>query len=79
MGYSGDDIPSGRHSSNMSQAYRNQPNTPQYKTMGRGNHCFFDGHVESLAPSDLLPPSQGGKIGSERYHTPLVKGDPLVW
>jgi len=79
MGYSGDDVPSGRHSTSMSVAYRNQPNTTQYKTMGRGNHCFFDGHVESLSPSDLLPQSQGGKIGSERYHFPLVLGDRTVW
>ena len=79
MGYSGDDVPSGRHSTNMNQAFRNQPNTTQYKTMGRGNHCFFDGHVESLSTAQLLPPSQGGQVGSEHYHTPLVKGDPTVW
>ena len=79
MGYSGDDVPSGRHSFNMNQAYRNSPNTMQYKNLGRGNHCFFDGHVEALSPSQLLPQSQGGQLGSERYHTPLVKGDPLVW
>ena len=79
MGYSGDDVPSGRHSTNMSQAYRNNPNTTQYKTMGRGNHCFFDGHVEILSPAQLLPPTQGGQIGSEKYHTPLVKGDPTTW
>ena len=79
MGDSSDDVPSGRHSSNMKDAYRQNPNTPQYKTMGRGNFCFFDGHVESLSPSDLLPPSQGGKIGSERYHFPLVAGDRTVW
>jgi prepilin-type processing-associated H-X9-DG protein len=79
IGFSGDDVPSGRHGSNMSQAFRNQPNTPQYKTMGRGNFCFFDGHVESLSPADLLPQTQGGKIGSERYHFPLVAGDRTTW
>jgi len=79
MGYSGDDVPSGRHSFNMSQGFRNVPNSSQYKNQGRGNHCFFDGHVESLSPAQLLPPTQGGQVGSERYHKPLVKGDPTTW
>ncbi|HEV8604379.1 MAG TPA: prepilin-type N-terminal cleavage/methylation domain-containing protein [Tepidisphaeraceae bacterium] len=79
IGFSGDDVPSGRHSANMSQGYRNQPNTTEYKTKGRGNFCFFDGHVESLSPRELLPPSQGGNLGSERYHFPLVAGDRTTW
>jgi prepilin-type processing-associated H-X9-DG protein len=78
MGDSGDDIPSGRHSTNMSNAYRNNPNSNEYRTKGRGNFCFFDGHVESLAPSDLLRPP-AGKIGSERYHFPLIAGDRTIW
>jgi prepilin-type N-terminal cleavage/methylation domain-containing protein/prepilin-type processing-associated H-X9-DG protein len=79
MGYSSDDVPSGRHGTNMRDSYRSQPNTSIYKNNGKGNYCFFDGHVEALTPADLLPPSQGGKNGSERYHFPLVAGDPVVW
>ena len=54
-----DDTPSGRHSG---QRYINalrisNRNTAEYrawKKAGRGNHCFFDGHVEMLAPGDIL-------------------------
>jgi prepilin-type N-terminal cleavage/methylation domain-containing protein/prepilin-type processing-associated H-X9-DG protein len=70
MGQSGDDIPSGRHGQGMKDAYRTNPNVPEYYTKGRGNHCFFDGHVESIAPADLIPPK-----GKAQYHFPLVQGD----
>jgi prepilin-type processing-associated H-X9-DG protein len=79
IGFSSDDVPSGRHGTNMKDAYRMVPNSTQYKTMGRGNFCFFDGHVESLSPSQILPPTQGGTLGSEKYHFPLVKGDRTTW
>ena len=88
MGLDKADIPSGRHSSNMPASFRERPDTAEYKTKGRGNHCFFDGHVESLSPRELLPPNgrgpsgynqQGGTVGSEKYHFPLVKGDPTAW
>ena len=54
-----DDTPSGRHAG---QKYQNalrtgNRNTAEYrawKTAGRGNHCFFDGHVETLAPGEIL-------------------------
>jgi prepilin-type N-terminal cleavage/methylation domain-containing protein/prepilin-type processing-associated H-X9-DG protein len=74
MGRHPADVPSGRHGKNMKDAYRNNPNAPEYRSAGRGNHCFFDGHVESLAPGDLLPPR-----GNKLYHAPLVTGDPLPW
>jgi prepilin-type N-terminal cleavage/methylation domain-containing protein/prepilin-type processing-associated H-X9-DG protein len=79
MGDSPDDVPSGRHATNMKDAYRFTPTAPQYKINARGNFCFFDGHVEVLAPSDLLRPIDGGKVGSERYHFPLTIGDRTVW
>ena len=86
MGESPDDIPSARHSFNMSDAYRNNPGSFEYKTKGRGNFCFFDGHVEALSPRQIQPPNgkgnptnQGGDVGSERYHFPLVPGDPTAW
>ncbi len=79
IGFSSDDHPSGRHGSSMSSAYRQVPNSTEYRTKGRGNFGFFDGHVEALAPSQILPPSQGGSVGSERYHFPLVTGDRTTW
>lgn len=65
-----DDVPSGRHGAGMKTAYRSNPTHPEYRTKGRGNFGFFDGHVESLAPNDLLPPN-----GKWFYHGPLKTGD----
>ena len=68
MGWSGtSDIPSNRHGINIKKYARSDPKSPDYNYAGKGNHCFFDGHVESLAPGDLIPTT--GKIG---YHWPLV-------
>ena len=41
-----DDRATGRHGRVGSLQY----GTPEYDTAGRGNFCFFDGHVESLSP-----------------------------
>ena len=82
MGDSGDDVPSGRHSANMSQVYRNSPQSYEYRMKGRGNFCFFDGHIELLSPDDLLRPLKPippGTRGSEKYHFPLIKGDRTMW
>ena len=54
-----DDTPSGRHGNQKTlNAKRDQgPGTPGYNAWlksGRGNHCFFDGHVEELAPGQIL-------------------------
>jgi len=70
MGLNTDDVPSGRHGKNMKDSFRNDPTNPEYKTNGRGNHCFLDGHVESLAPAELIPPT-----GKPSYHFPLIEGD----
>jgi len=74
MGLSSDDVPSGRHGQGMRDSYRADPTKPEYYSKGRGNHCFFDGHVESLTPSELIPPK-----GKRSYHSPLIAGDPLTW
>lgn len=74
MGQSSDDVPSGRHGSNMKSAYRGNPNSAEYKSKGRGCFTFFDGHVESLSPDDLLPPR-----GKASYHFPLMLGDRTMW
>jgi prepilin-type N-terminal cleavage/methylation domain-containing protein/prepilin-type processing-associated H-X9-DG protein len=63
-----DDTPSGRHAG---QRYVNALRTgnrtsADYKSWlraGRGNHCFFDGHVELLSPGDI--------INHPAYYTPL--------
>jgi prepilin-type N-terminal cleavage/methylation domain-containing protein/prepilin-type processing-associated H-X9-DG protein len=70
MGQSGDDIPSGRHGINLRGNARLNPASRDYNYAGRGNHTFFDGHVEMLAPSELIPPS-----GFVRFHWPLAEGD----
>jgi len=74
MGLDSADVPSGRHGQGMRDSYRTDPTKPEYYSKGRGNHCFFDGHVESLTPSELIPPK-----GKRSYHSPLIAGDPLTW
>jgi prepilin-type N-terminal cleavage/methylation domain-containing protein/prepilin-type processing-associated H-X9-DG protein len=54
-----DDTPSGRHSGQkfINAVRTSNRNTPEYRAWlkaGRGNHCFFDGHVEMLAPGDII-------------------------
>ena len=54
-----DDTPSGRHSGQryinaMRISNRNTAEYRAWKAAGRGNHCFFDGHVELLAPGQIL-------------------------
>ena len=74
MGQNSDDIPSGRHGKNMKSSYRTAPTTAEYYSAGRGNYCFFDGHIESLPPGDLIPPR-----GKSSYHAPLIPGDAKPW
>ncbi|HZN68243.1 MAG TPA: type II secretion system protein [Tepidisphaeraceae bacterium] len=54
-----DDTPSGRHGGQkflnaMREPNRGSPKYYAWRKAGRGNHCFFDGHVESLAPGQIL-------------------------
>jgi prepilin-type N-terminal cleavage/methylation domain-containing protein/prepilin-type processing-associated H-X9-DG protein len=59
-----DDIPTGRH---QGQRFLNTKrgvspaSDPAYRRSGRGNHVFFDGHVELLTPADILDPINGTK------------------
>jgi type II secretory pathway pseudopilin PulG len=45
-----DDVPTGRHGNRKTKALTGT----NIETSGSGNHCFFDGHVEPLAPNDIL-------------------------
>lgn len=51
-----EDLPTGRHGSvragNRPRAFELR----DYLESGRGNHCFFDGHVELLQPRWILDP-----------------------
>ena len=57
-----DDTPSGRHGGqkalNATRAEQGpgQPGYDAWLKAGRGNHCFFDGHVESLPPGAIMDP-----------------------
>ena len=62
-----DDTPSGRHAGNkflnaMREPNRNSPGYRAWLKAGRGNHCFFDGHVESIAPGQIV-----GRVGTMTY------------
>ena len=72
MGSHIDDIPSARHGNQLSANVMRDPNSRAYNYAGRGNHCFFDGHVESIAPRQLLPPRPAG---NPFYHAPIRPDD----
>jgi prepilin-type N-terminal cleavage/methylation domain-containing protein len=54
-----DDTPTGRHGGQKAlNARRDEPvDSPGYNAWlkaGAGNHCFFDGHVETLSPGQIM-------------------------
>ena len=53
-----DDIPTARHQGlKFLNAKRvTNPTAAAYRSSGRGNHVFFDGHVELLTPGEILKP-----------------------
>jgi prepilin-type N-terminal cleavage/methylation domain-containing protein/prepilin-type processing-associated H-X9-DG protein len=63
------DSPSARHGVNQKGDARLDPYNPEYMSAGLGNFCFFDGHVVSMSPRDVLDPR------NSKYHRPLVPGD----
>ena len=65
-----DDIPSGRHGINLRGNARSNPNSKDYNYAGRGNYCFFDGHVEPLAPKQMVGPRTAG--GNPFFYGPLT-------
>jgi prepilin-type N-terminal cleavage/methylation domain-containing protein/prepilin-type processing-associated H-X9-DG protein len=56
--FGADDMPTARHGSNLSANALRNPNSNIFKDAGRGNMCYFDGHVESLSPRTLMDPNQ---------------------
>jgi competence protein ComGC len=63
-GLNTDDWPSGRHAGQKyigsgRQADMGSPEYVRYLDIGRGNHCFFDGHVAVLSPKQLMTLPQG--------------------
>ena len=54
-----DDTPSGRHQGQkfvnaLRTGNRSSSEYRAWLKAGRGNHCFFDGHVDSLAPAQII-------------------------
>ena len=74
IGRSRDDIPSARHGSQEALNSLRDVTSRGYLMAGRGNMCFFDGHVSMMAPGELLDPITGPK-----YVCPLVEGDPALY
>jgi len=64
------DIPSARHGSNEALNALRDPDSKAYNYAGRGNFCFFDGHVALMSPKEILDPK------NRKLHLPLVEGDP---
>jgi len=64
------DIPSARHGAREALNALRDPNSKAYNYAGQGNFCFFDGHVASMSPKEILDPK------NRKLHRPLVQGDP---
>ena len=58
------DYPSGRHGARGALNTRREFYDPVYLKQGRGNYVFFDGHIETLRPGDI--------IGHTRLYRPLA-------
>jgi len=72
----GDDWPSGRHAGQKYIGSGRQPNlgSPEYVRyleIGRGNHCFFDGHVAILSPQQMMTKPSGPNY----FHIPSAVTD----
>ena len=64
------DIPSARHGSKDALNALRDPNSKGYMYAGQGNMCFFDGHVASMSPKEILDPR------NRKLHRPIIEGDP---
>jgi prepilin-type N-terminal cleavage/methylation domain-containing protein/prepilin-type processing-associated H-X9-DG protein len=64
------DLPASRHGLDPAGDPRRTLPNRAYTGGGRGNYCFFDGHVESMTPQQILDPRYS------ELHRPLIPGDP---
>ena len=80
IGLSSDDLPSARHGNEKALNAKRDVNSIGFKNNGRGNYCFFDGHITLLAPAEIDPslitsnPTLRAQV--TRMHRPLTQGDP---
>jgi prepilin-type N-terminal cleavage/methylation domain-containing protein/prepilin-type processing-associated H-X9-DG protein len=65
----GADMPTARHGSKEALNALRQPGSNAYMNAGRGNFCYFDGHVESHSPRELMDAK------NRKWHRPLVQTD----
>jgi prepilin-type N-terminal cleavage/methylation domain-containing protein/prepilin-type processing-associated H-X9-DG protein len=78
VGLSPDDLCSARHGNERGLNVKRDPNSKAYM-QGRGNYCFFDGHVELLTPPEVdytLVQNAAVKEQVWRKSRPLTTGDP---
>jgi len=80
IGLSPDDLPSARHGNDRALNAKRSTTYVGYKQNGRGNYCFFDGHIDLLAPGEVDPSLVTGnpalRTRISRMHRPLTAGDP---
>jgi len=79
IGQSSDDLPSARHGNDKALNAKRDINSKAFKNSGRGNYCFFDGHVVMLTPGEVDPSlTPAGPLHDQinALHRPLTAGDP---
>ena len=65
----GADMPTARHGSKEALNALRQPGSNAYMNAGRGNYCYFDGHVEQHSPRELMD------TRNRKWHRPLTQHD----
>jgi len=71
-GNNSDDWPTNRHARGGKVPSDNSVDQAEYKVAGSGNHLFFDGHVETLTPLQVMTGSStAGGDANTSYYTPL--------
>jgi prepilin-type processing-associated H-X9-DG protein/prepilin-type N-terminal cleavage/methylation domain-containing protein len=65
LGGSGADLPTARHGNREALNALRDPTSVAYQNSGRGNFCYFDGHVESHSPKELI------EDRNRKWHRPL--------
>ena len=68
-GGAGADLPTARHGNREALNALRDPTSVAYQNSGRGNFCYFDGHVESHSPKELMDDR------NRNWHRPLRSND----